>query len=108
MSWFVRPIKYAVSGTRYRHIEGNYDLDLAYITNRIIAMGFPGDGIEGVYRNDGQEIARFLKEKHNGHYMIWNLSEKPYGHEKFDNQVRTSVLFIFNITGTRVWVPRSS
>ncbi|KAL0488869.1 phosphatidylinositol-trisphosphate 3-phosphatase [Acrasis kona] len=82
-----KPIKYAVSGTRYRHIEGGYDLDLAYITNRIIAMGFPGDGIEGMYRNNGAEVARFLKEKHDGHYMIWNLSEKHYSHEKFDNQV---------------------
>ena len=39
-----RTLRNAVSGTRNRYKEGQYDLDLTYITPRLIAMGYPSHG----------------------------------------------------------------
>jgi protein-tyrosine phosphatase len=80
-------IKHKVSQNRKRYIDEKYDLDLSYITPKIIAMGLPSSGINAYYRNDENEVAEFLKEKHNEKFMIWNLSMKDYDIEKFDNQV---------------------
>lgn len=40
-----------VSGKKNRLKQGNFNLDLTYITKRIIAMSMPGEGIQGIYRN---------------------------------------------------------
>lgn len=39
------------TGGRNRLRDGTYNLDLTYITPRIIAMGLPSSGLEGTYRN---------------------------------------------------------
>lgn len=40
-----------VAGKKKRLIQEGYNLDLTYVTKRIIAMSFPGEGLEGFYRN---------------------------------------------------------
>lgn len=40
-----------VSQNRNRFISGNFDLDLSYITERMIAMGLPGESYRSIYRN---------------------------------------------------------
>ena len=41
-----------VSGKRRRFQNTNYDLDMTYITPRVIAMSFPASGtLESTYRN---------------------------------------------------------
>ena len=41
-----------VSGERRRFQDLQYDLDITYITSRVIAMSYPGSGIlEKTYRN---------------------------------------------------------
>jgi len=87
MNFLANKIKHAVSQNRNRYVDGDYDLDLTYITNRIIAMGFPGDGLKGLYRNDSQAIAQFLGKYHHGRFMIFNLSQLTYGEDKFENNV---------------------
>lgn len=37
-------LKTTVSGDRYRFVDEDINLDLTYITNRIVAMGFPAQG----------------------------------------------------------------
>ncbi len=34
----------------------DFDLDLTYITPRVIAMGLPSFGVEAQYRNQGSEV----------------------------------------------------
>jgi len=52
-------------------------------------MGIPASGLDGIYRNHIKDVENFLKTKHPNNFMIWNLSEKEYNEEKFDNQVCT-------------------
>merc|ERR1711963_938967 len=46
-----------VSKDRNRYTDGTYDLDLTYITENVIAMGFPASGIESAWRNHIGEVS---------------------------------------------------
>ena len=76
-----------VSGAKNRYIDNTYNLDLSYITPRIIAMAYPAAGIESMYRNHVDDVANFLTEKHNSDFLIINLSGKKYDNNKFFNKV---------------------
>lgn len=83
-------LKKKVSKKKRRYIdkEINVDLDLSYITERIIAMGFPSEGTEGIYRNPMPEVQKFLEYRHKDSYKVYNLcSERAYDHKKFHGRV---------------------
>lgn len=61
---FVRGL---VSKKKTRFKEDGFDLDLTYVTPRIIAMGFPSSGAEAKYRNPLPEVKR----------CVWVLREPP-------------------------------
>ena len=44
-------IRGIISGKKNRLIDDKYNLDLTYITPRIIAMAYPASGVESLYRN---------------------------------------------------------
>lgn len=73
---FVRGL---VSKKKIRFQQDGYDLDLAYITNRIIAMGFPSTGKESYFRNPMEQVLKFFKQYHSNAFKVYNLcSEKDY------------------------------
>lgn len=53
-------------------------LNFSYITDNIVAMGFPsmnlGTNRTLIKDNPIDLVAMYLNDKHGGHYMIWNLS----------------------------------
>ena len=68
-----RCLKEIVSEGRIRMHRRNYDLDLVYITKRIIAMGYPATGCESFYRNSFADVKQFLTEEHGNKYKVYNL-----------------------------------
>ncbi|XP_054616859.1 tensin-3-like isoform X2 [Dunckerocampus dactyliophorus] len=65
----------AKEGPRFNMEEG-YELDLTYITERIIAVSFPRGCLEEIYAHNLKDVTRMLKSKHADNYLIINLSEK--------------------------------
>ena len=81
-------IRQLVSKKKRRHKEAGYDLDLTYITPRLIAMGFPARGNEGIYRNNAIHVTEFLTTKHGEQVKVYNLcSERDYPKELFGGRV---------------------
>eukprot|EP00808_Paulinella_micropora_P007961 g43736.t1 len=82
-------VRKVVSGQRHRFIseEEGFNLDLTYITERIIAMGFPSTGVESAYRNDVVQVSHMLRTYHRDHFHIFNLTERVYDYSKFDGRV---------------------
>ena len=66
-------LKEIVSEGRIRMHKRNFDLDLSYITRRIIAMGYPATGCESFYRNSFSDVKQFLTEEHGNKYKVYNL-----------------------------------
>lgn len=88
-SAFVRGARHLISKhqRKARFIDESFDLDLTYITDRIIAMSFPATGIEATYRNKLEDVAAMLKEKHGDNFLIINCAEKSYETDNLCNQV---------------------
>ncbi|KAK7307653.1 hypothetical protein VNO77_40899 [Canavalia gladiata] len=88
--------RHMVSQNKRRYQEDGFDLDMTYITENIIAMGFPGGDfssgifgyIEGFYRNHMEEVIKFFETHHKGKYKVYNLcSERLYDGSLFQGKV---------------------
>ena len=77
-----------VSLNKKRFKDDDYDLDLAYIGERIIAMGYPAFGFESCYRNAFTDVKSFLDKHHGKKYWVYNLcSERSYDPSAFEGRV---------------------
>ncbi|XP_073386395.1 uncharacterized protein [Physcomitrium patens] len=79
--------RHLVSQNKHWYQDGQVQLDIAYITENIIAVGFPGAEsssnilgfAEGNYQGHLEELVTFCENQHPGKYKIFNLcSEKLY------------------------------
>ncbi|CDQ56992.1 unnamed protein product [Oncorhynchus mykiss] len=59
-------------------LEESYEVDLVYITERIISVSFPSCVEETSYASNLREVASMLRSKHQDNYLLFNLSEKRY------------------------------
>ncbi|XP_059445677.1 phosphatidylinositol 3,4,5-trisphosphate 3-phosphatase and protein-tyrosine-phosphatase PTEN2A [Corylus avellana] len=87
--------RHVVSQNKRRYQEGGFDLDMTYITENIIAMGFPAGDlssgffgyVEGFYRNHMEEVIKFFETHHKGKYKVYNLcSERLYDASLFEGK----------------------
>lgn len=76
-----------VSGNKKRFVDTKYNLDLTYITPRVVAMAYPASGISSFYRNDIETVRDFLNLRHQTNYVVFNLSGRTYDHSYFNNKV---------------------
>eukprot|EP00792_Barthelona_sp_PAP020_P008850 TRINITY_DN3253_c1_g3_i1.p1 TRINITY_DN3253_c1_g3~~TRINITY_DN3253_c1_g3_i1.p1 ORF type:complete len:431 (+),score=90.02 TRINITY_DN3253_c1_g3_i1:69-1295(+) len=92
-------VRRIVSKQKVRFQLDGFDLDLAYITPRIIAMGFPSHSSEAIYRNPYNEVKNFFDSYHHDHYLIVNLCIEPnrqYDSELFDGNVENFQFYDHN------------
>ncbi|XP_031286784.1 phosphatidylinositol 3,4,5-trisphosphate 3-phosphatase and protein-tyrosine-phosphatase PTEN1 [Pistacia vera] len=81
-------IRNLVSKQRRRMLVEGYDLDMSYITDRLLAMSFPAERMRAVYRNPLWQVKSVLDMRHNQHYKVYNLCiEECYDPEHFYGRV---------------------
>ncbi|XP_052590449.1 tensin-3 isoform X3 [Peromyscus californicus insignis] len=68
-------------------MEDSHELDLTYVTERIIAVSFPAGCSEESYLHSLQEVTRMLKSKHGDNYLVLNLSERRYDLTKLNPKI---------------------
>ncbi|XP_029395195.1 tensin-1 isoform X3 [Mus pahari] len=71
-----QPISLSRNMSVSRAMEDSCELDLVYVTERIIAVSFPSTANEENFRSNLREVAQMLKSKHGGNYLLFNLSEQ--------------------------------
>ncbi|XP_072261782.1 tensin-2 isoform X2 [Pyxicephalus adspersus] len=69
-------------------MQRNYDLDLTYITERIISVFFPTNLEEQRYQSNIREVASMLRSKHEDKYLLFNLSKKRHDIRKLNPKVQ--------------------
>ena len=85
-------VRRIVSGnkTRFKDKQLDLELDLVYVTDQIIIMGFPATGVEGMYRNRREHAKKFLDYRHGKNYWVFNfcpLRENSYPAGFFEGRV---------------------
>jgi phosphatidylinositol-3,4,5-trisphosphate 3-phosphatase/dual-specificity protein phosphatase PTEN len=85
-------VRRLVSGNKARFKDGmlNLELDLVYVTDSVIIMGYPASGIEGLYRNRREDAYKFLTHHHGTNFWVFNfcpIKENSYPSSVFDGRV---------------------
>ena len=81
-------VRKIVAGPKNRTKWKDVDLDLTYITDRIIAMAYPASGLEKAYRNSIDDVSEYFAEVHAGNFLVINVSMRKYDYLKFNNKVK--------------------
>ncbi|KAK7019030.1 phosphatases II [Favolaschia claudopus] len=81
--------------SRFKDGQLNLELDLVYLTDRVIIMGYPAEGFESFYRNNREDAKRqvgpyFLEHRHGKNFWVFNfcpIRENSYSADFFDGRV---------------------
>ncbi|XP_050227814.1 phosphatidylinositol 3,4,5-trisphosphate 3-phosphatase and protein-tyrosine-phosphatase PTEN1 [Mercurialis annua] len=81
-------IRNLVSKHRRRMLVAGYDLDMSYITDKVLAMSFPAERMRAMYRNPLWQVKSVLDMRHGEHYKVYNLCiEETYDPGHFHGRV---------------------
>ena len=50
-------------------------------------MSFPAEGLESTYKNHIDDVKSYLDSRHHDRYYVFNLTQRSYKKEKFNNRV---------------------
>ena len=75
-------MKKLVSKNRNRYQDSRFNLDLSYITNRVIAMGLPGKGFYKLFRNSQDDVIEFFDTYHKSRIKIYNMCNDDFVNSK--------------------------
>ena len=88
-----RRLRLLISQNRRRYTRHGFDLDVTYITNRVVAMSAPSFGATRAYRNDIHVVARFLSYMHYGHFFVFNLCDTFNSSDGLIGQYHAGMIF---------------
>ena len=80
-------LKEIISKNKIRMQKNEFDLDLVYITKKMIAMGYPSVMCESLIRNSLSEVKQFLFQEHGTNFKVYNLCLEPqriYNKKRFE------------------------
>ncbi|KAF4581672.1 Telomerase protein component 1 [Pleurotus pulmonarius] len=85
-------VRRLVSGNkaRFKDEDMHLELDLVYVTDQVIVMGYPAAGIEGFYRNKREDAKKFLERRHGNNFWVFNFcprKENSYPPSVFGGRV---------------------
>ncbi len=86
-----RVARHVVSGSKRRVERDGFDLDLTYVTPRIVALGLPSSGLlETMYRNPLPEVRAYMDKFHRADgYAMCNLcDERDYSNDDWPDASR--------------------
>lgn len=63
------------------------ELDLSYVTSRLIVTSFPAEGIESAYRQHIDDVRTALESRHGSNFSVYNVSGRSYATTKFNARV---------------------
>jgi PTEN phosphatase family protein len=98
-----KAVRHVVTENKMRYTKDGWDLDLAYITDRIMVSSLPAFDYQALYRNHIDDMVRFLDTMHGQEgYTIVNCCAENYANypvTKFYNRVKRFYIMDHN-TGT--------
>lgn len=63
------------------------DLDLSFITSRLVVMSYPAEGLESAYRNHIEDVKAYLDSR--GYpFIVVNISGRSYDSNKFGPNIK--------------------
>eukprot|EP00903_Cladosiphon_okamuranus_P019148 g17614.t2 len=72
----LRPFKDVVATNKTRFMEDGFDLDIAYVTKRIIVHGVPNVSADPLYEDPRTEVRRLLDKYHFDRYKVYNFASE--------------------------------
>lgn len=84
-------VRNVVTENKMRYTKDGWDLDLAYITDRVMVMSLPAWDFRSLYRNNIDDVARFLDTMHPDKYIVLNCCAESYANypvSKFHDRVK--------------------